>query len=413
VDARRAAENAARNAYARLIAFLAARTRDVPAAEDALADAFLAALETWPRSGVPDHPEAWLLTTARRRSTDASRHRRVEERSAPALRAAIREASGMAGREPAEFPDERLALMFVCAHPAIDAGARTPLMLQVVLGLDAARIASAFLVKPAAMGQRLSRAKAKIRDAGIAFQVPPPNMLAPRLHEVLSAAYAAYGSGWEDVAGADERRRGLALEAIELGHLLVRLLPDEPEARGLLALMLHCEARRAARRDATGAYVELSRQDVRLWSSTMAREAEEHLGAAATKNRPGRFQLEAAIQSVHALRLHTGRTEWPALEALYEGLVRLAPSIGAQVGRAAVVAQRDAGAAWALLQAPPAAALREYQPYWALAGRLLAQFGRIDEARGAYERAMGLTSDPSVREYLARQASSLGPGRSP
>ena len=261
-DPHRAVERAASDSYGRRLAFLAARSRDLAASEDALAGAFLAALETWPRTGVPDKPEAWLLTAARRKLIDGVRHARVEAGALPALAAAADEARRIAGAGEA-FPDERLSMLFLCAHPAIDAAVRTPLMLQTVLGLDAARIASAFLVKPATMGQRLSRAKAKIRDARIRFELPTPPALRSRLDAVLEAIYAAYGVGWEEVAGGDRRRRGLALEAIELGRVLRRLMPDEPEALGLLALMLHCEARRDARRSAAGTYVPLSEQDPR------------------------------------------------------------------------------------------------------------------------------------------------------
>jgi predicted RNA polymerase sigma factor len=248
MDARRAVEQAARDSHGRLVAFLAARSHDVAAAEDALADAFEAALETWPQSGVPQKPEAWLLTVARRRLIDNTRHVRVHTDAAPTLRAAAEEAQELAAG--IVFPDERLKLMFICAHPAIAAAACTPLMLQTVLGLDAARIASAFLVRPTAMGQRLARAKAKIRDARIRFELPEAQELPARLDSVLEAIYAAYGSGWDDVAGADPRRKGLAVEATDLGRLLLRLMPTEPEAQGLLALMLYCEARRGARRSA-------------------------------------------------------------------------------------------------------------------------------------------------------------------
>jgi predicted RNA polymerase sigma factor len=405
MDARRAVEQAARDSYGRLMAFLAARSRDVAAAEDALGDAFRAALESWPATGVPDRPEAWLLTAARRRLTDRARHARVQADAVPTLLAITEEAQALAGPE-GMFPDERLKLLFICAHPAIDAAARTPLMLQTVLGLDAARIASAFLVQPAAMGQRLTRAKAKIRDAGIAFAVPEPNELPPRLETVLEAIYAAYGSGWDDVAGADPRRKGLALEAIDLGRLLLRLLPSEPEAQGLLALMLHCEARRAARRSADGAYVPLSEQDVALWSEPMIDEAQQLLAAAERAGRIGRFQLEAAIQSAHARRAWSGRTDWESIALLYHGLVRLAPTIGALIGRAAAVAEaRGAETGWALLQAVPAEAVAGYQPYWALAAHLLKRLGRT-EAADAYRRAIGLCEDPAMRDFLARQAPS-------
>jgi predicted RNA polymerase sigma factor len=395
-----AAELAARASYGRLIAYLAAQSRDVTAAEDALGEAFLAALETWPRAGVPDKPEAWLLAVARRRLIDGARHAKVEDVAAAALRIVVDRAEQEASSK-ALFPDERLKLLFVCAHPAIDEAARTPLMLQTVLGLDAARIASAFLVAPAAMGQRLVRVKAKIRDAGIRFEIPEPRELPSRLEAVLDAIYAAYGSGWEDVAGADPRRHGLAEEAIWLGRLVTRLLPDEPEGQGLLALMLHCEARRGARRDADGRYVPLTRQDVTLWSRPLMEEAEELLAAASEARKPGRFQLEAAIQSVHAQRAVTGRTDWEAIALLYEGLVRLAPTIGARVGAAAALAEAkgdDAGLA--TLGAIPPDAVTAYQPYWALSAHLLKRLGRPAEAREAYARAVGLSEDPAVRNFL-------------
>jgi RNA polymerase sigma-70 factor (ECF subfamily) len=402
-EAHRAVERAARESYGRLLAFLAARGRDLAAAEDALADAFQAALQAWPRNGVPDRPEAWLLTAARRRLIDAGRHARVRADATPTLLAIASEAEELAGSD-LSFPDERLKLLFICAHPAIDAGARTPLMLQVVLGLDAARIAAAFLVQPAAMGQRLARAKAKIRDAGIGFELPAAGDLAPRLESVLEAIYAAYGSGWDDVAGADPRRKGLAVEAIELGRLLLRLLPRAAEAQGLLALMLCCEARRPARRSQAGAYVPLSEQDVRLWSRPMLAEAEQMLTAAAQAGAIGRFQLEAAIQWAHARRAATGRTDWEAIALLYEGLVHHAPTIGALVGRAAAVAEaRGPAAGWALLAAIPEAEVRSYQPYWALAAHLLRRLDRA-EAAAAYARAIALCEDPAMRAFLAGQA---------
>jgi RNA polymerase sigma-70 factor (ECF subfamily) len=401
MDARRAVERAARDSYGRLVTFLAARSRDIAAAEDALADAFRAALETWPRDGVPDRPEAWLLTAARRRLIDGARHAQIRVGALPDLRVFAEEAQALA--EADMFPDERLTLLFVCAHPAIDPAIHTPLMLQTVLGLDAARIASAFLVSPAAMGQRLSRAKVKIRDAGIGFELPEAKELPPRLDAVLQAVYAAYGSGWDDVAGADPRRRGLAVEAIDLGRMLRPLLPAEPEVEGLLALMLHCEARREARRGPAGEYVPLSEQDTARWSMPMIGEAERILSAAAQDKRFGRFQLEAAIQSVHAQRARGGRTDWEAIALLYEGLVRLAPTIGARVGQAAAIAEaRGAAAGQALLDTIPAEAVASYQPYWALAAHLLRRLGQ--PADMAYERAIGLCEDSAMRAFLLRRA---------
>ncbi|RUX88430.1 RNA polymerase subunit sigma-70, partial [Mesorhizobium sp. M2A.F.Ca.ET.040.01.1.1] len=244
--ARAAAEAAARSSYGKLVAWLAARTRDVAGAEDALADAFAAALERWPRTGVPAQPEAWLLAVARRRDVDAVRRRLTGE------------AARMSGEE---LPDDRLRLMFACAHPAIEASVRAPLILQTILGFDAATIASAFLVSPATMGQRLVRAKARIRETGIPFRVPEKAELGERLGAVLEAIYATFAEGWSDPTGTDSRRRNLAGEGIWLGRLVASLMPDEPEALGLLALMLFAEARRSARRGPDGDFVPLAEQD--------------------------------------------------------------------------------------------------------------------------------------------------------
>lgn len=393
-------DRVARDSRARLLAFLAARTHDIAAGEDALADAFHAALETWPRDGVPNNPEAWLLTAARRRLIDAARHDHVHHVASSRLEYAL-ELAQLDAREPDVFPDERLKLLFVCAHPAIDASSRTPLMLQTVLGLDAKRIASAFLVKPATMGQRLSRAKTKIRDATIAFEVPQSSELPGRLDAVLEAIYAAYGSGWEDIAGADMRRKGLAREALQLGTLLVSLLPNEPEAMGLAALMLYCESRREARRSDVGKYIPLSEQDPTRWSLSMIERAEKLLRDAGRAGRVGRFQLEAAIQSAHATRARTGHTDWDSVALLYEGLVRIAPTIGAQVGRAAAVAEaRNPVTGWVLLQKIPERDVSSYQPYWALAAHLLGCMGRREEASSARERAIGLCEDEAMRAFL-------------
>ncbi len=298
---REAVERVLRESSRRLIALLATRSQDMAAAEDALSDAIQSALETWPKQGVPDVPEAWLLTAARRRLIDEARHRAVQEASAGDWLLLTEEAYELVSGEAA-FPDERLKLMFVCTHPAIDIAARAPLMLQVVLGLDAVRIASAFLVKPATLGQRLSRAKAKVRDAGVPFEIPEARSLPDRIEAVLDAIYAAYGAGWDDIAGADARRRGLAEEAIEFGRLLASFMPSAPEALGLLALMLHTDARRHTRRDPNGAYVPLSQQDAQQWDRDRIAQADALLVRAHSLLRMGRYQLEAAIQSVHSRR---------------------------------------------------------------------------------------------------------------
>lgn len=404
MDARHAAEAAARASYGRLLAYLCARSRDVAAAEDALGDALGAALETWPRDGVPDRPEAWLVTAARRKLVDNIRRERVRSSATETLLLITDEIAP----EAVVFSDERLKLLFVCAHPAIDPGARTPLMLQTVLGLDAARIASAFLVAPAAMSQRLVRAKAKIKDANIAFEVPEIGELSSRLGAVLEAIYAAYGAGWDYVAGVDPHWGQLVEEALWLARLVVELLPDEPEAKGLLALLLHCEARRAARRSRDGSFVPLSEQDPDRWCRPMMMEAEQLLAAAAAQQRMGRFQLEAAIQSAHAERARSGQVDCAAIVQLYDGLITIAPSVGALLGRAAAIAAKgSAQDALALIDDIPTASIATHQPYWALRGHLLEQLGHAEAAKAAYGRAIGLSEDAAVRNFLLRRVSSI------
>ncbi len=405
--ARRAAEEVARSSYGKLLARLAARSRDIAAAEDALAEAFRTALEVWPDRGVPDKPEAWLLTAARHRLSHGWRHEQTRAAAWPAL-ALLADERRTAEEENSAFPDARLKLMFICAHPAIDEAARTPLMMQTVLGLDAARIAAAFLLPPATMGQRLSRAKAKIRDTGIAFGVPDRADFPARLGAVLDAIYAAYGTGWDDIAGADEKRKGLAEEAIYLARLLVSLMPEEPEVRGLLALMLYCQARTPARRTAACAFVPLAEQDPRLWLRDLIVEAENHLNLAARHGVFGRFQTEAAIQSAHIQRLIAGSVNRGALIALYDLLASRAPSVGALVSRAAAYGEAfGAERGLALLDALPTGAIGSYQPYWAARAHLLGRAGCLAEAARAFDRALELTGDPALRDFLTGRKAAL------
>jgi RNA polymerase sigma-70 factor (ECF subfamily) len=304
----------------------------------------------------------------------------------------------------AEFPDERLKLLFVCAHPAIDPAMHTPLMLQTVLGLDAGRIAHAFLVPPKTMGQRLFRAKTKIRSGGIPFEVPQDRDLPERLDAVLEAIYASFGIGWDDMAGADQRGRDLAEEAMWLVRVLLQLMPGEAEVQGLLALMLHCEARRAARRGHDGQYIPLSEQDPKRWSVPLTEEAERHLSEAFQQGRSGRFQLEAAIQSVHAERARASRTDWPAIALFYEQLIRISPALGTRVGYAAAVAEATGPeAGLAVLESIDRDAVADYQPYWAVRAHLLQRLGKTHEATEAYDRAIGLAEDPAVREFLLQK----------
>jgi RNA polymerase sigma-70 factor (ECF subfamily) len=274
-------------------------------------------------------------------------------------------------------------------------------MLQTVLGLDAARIAQAFLIAPKTMGQRLSRAKIKIRNGGIPFEIPQERDLPGRLDAVLEAIYAAFGLGWDDLAGVDQRGRDLAQEAMWLARVLFQLMPDEAEVHGLLALMLHCEARRPARRDTKGSYVPLSEQNPEQWLGPLIEEAEHHLAEAFKHSRIGRFQVEAAIQSVHAERVRSGRTDWAAIVLFYEQLLRIAPALGTRVGHAAAVGEANGPqAGLAVLESIDSEALSRYQPYWAVRAHLLQRLGKTREAADAYNRAIGLAGDPAVKAFL-------------
>ena len=400
---RDAIEAVARDSYGRLLAYIASRTGDIADAQDALSEALVAALENWPTNGIPDKPEAWLLRVARNRLIDASRREQTRRNAEPLLLQLAEEAEATTTAHES-FPDERLKLLFVCAHPAIEVAARTPLMLQVVLGIDAAKIASAFLVSPAAMSQRLVRAKTKIRDAGIPFRVPDLPELTERLSFVLDAIYAAYTTGWDCLPDAASTHRALVSEAIVLGRVLVQLMPAEPEALGLLALMLHCEARREARFSGTGEFIPLDQQDTARWSVDLMEEAEKFLRTAAGFGRTGHHQLEAAIQSIHAARAKSGNIDWQEIALLYEGLVRLAPNIGASVGRAVALAQAgDPSAGLNALDALPQSTVVNYQPFWAARGHVLELLNRKDEASRAFTRAASLTDDAALRDYLFKR----------
>ena len=412
--ARSAAEAAARQSYGRLLSWLAWQWRDVAAAEDALASALEKALRHWPAEGVPAAPEAWLLAVARRELLQTARRQRLHD--SPQVQALLADESH--APEPPALPDSRLKLLFVCAHPALDAGLRPALMLQVVLGLPAAQIAQAMLTSPAAMAQRLVRAKQKIRDAGLRFEEPGPDEWPERLQAVLEAVYAAYGLGWqawqawESDAGDNPEPgalagQGLRSEALYLADLVCSLLPanaGRAEAEGLLALILHCEARGPARRAADGRFIPLAEQDTRLWLRPLINQADQLLRQTARWATPGPYQIEAAIQSAHNERLITGRTPWAGIVQLYERLVALAPSLGAQVARAVAWAQAgDAAQAQALLAGLDHPRRSSYQPYWVALAHVSAQAGRRGDAARAMQQAIGLTSDPAVRLHLQQQ----------
>lgn len=394
---RRAAERAARQSYGRLVAYLIRSWRDLAAVEDALGEAFARALETWPVQGVPEQPDAWLLVAARRRLTDAARTNRVRADSLSTLAVTTPDQP----EEAALIPDKRLELMFACAHPAIDAAIHAPLMLQAVLGLSAERIGSSFLVSPDTMGRRLGRAKQRIRDIGLGFELPDAQDLKPRAASVAEAIYAAYGQGWDSIASHDASRRGLSEEAIWLATVLVHAAPDDAEAHGLLALMLYCEARTQARR-VDGLYVPFAAQDVKRWDRVRIAAAETSLAKAARLQAPGRFQLEAAIQSAMIDARMTGRDMRRPIVALHAKLMNHAATIGNGVGYAAALAECEGPeAGLAALNELPADRLLTYQPYWAVRAHLLGQLqGRDEAANAARQKAVGLTEDPAVRAYL-------------
>lgn len=411
-DVHTTVEEVTRNSYGRLLAYLAAGTSDIAAAEDALADAFVAALRTWPERGVPSRPESWLVTVARRNLIDAARRRDTARRAMPAIARLLDE--HIEPRTATPIPDVRLQLMFACTHPAVAEAARAPLMLQTVLGLDAARISSVFLIPPATMSQRLVRAKTKIRVAGVPFAIPGSEELPTRVGAVLDAVYAAYTAGWDEPqplsagllthngSSRTQPHDDLCAEAVRLARLVVRLIPDDPEASGLLACLLHSHARRDARRDPEGAFVALDQQETARWSKAIIEEAEQNLTRASRAGQLGPYQLMAAIQSVHNRRALTGKTDHRTIAQLYEGLAYLSPTLGAMVARAAAVLADDrAEQALTLLDALPEERRRTYQPYWVARAAVLDALAdpRAAEAR---RTALHLTTDPAVTTHLLR-----------
>ena len=389
----------------RLRAGLAARFRDLDLAEEALAFACQAAVETWDRDGVPRDPAAWLYAAGRRRGLDLTRRARTRRdyRPDPPEPVATPEEVVIAAFEP--IPDERLRLIFACCHPALAPEARIALTLRVICGLSTERLARAFLVSETAMIQRLTRAKAKIRDARIPFEVPAPEAWGERLEAVLTALEIAYAQAYEDAAGASDAA-GLAEETLRLSGLLAELLPQEPEVLGLAALIRMAEARRPARVAADGAMIPLSEQDPSLWDPRRVSEAANLLSAAAVVGRTGPRQLLAAIHGAHVSRRDTGVTPWADIVALYDALLMLRPSPVAALNRAAALGE-VAGPAAGLAALEEIDGLEGFAPWHAARGRLLAELGRGEAAAQALSTALDLVDTPAERLFLERRRAAL------
>ena len=407
-------ELAARESYGRLLAWLTSRCGSIAMAEDALADALAVAVRKWPDDGVPDNPEAWLLTVARRRLIDEqrrlSRHADAEAKLRNDQHIRLNLEAAETNDMPLQpgIPERRLELMFMCAHPDIPPTMRTPLMLQTVLGLTAEQIGSAMLVAPATVGQRLVRVKRKLVDAGIPFEVPEDADLPSRVEHVLDAIYAAYGAGWEDPDDAKAAASGLAGEAIWLAALVVELLPDVAEAKGLYALLCLCESRRPARRDDGGRFVPLEEQDTALWDRDLLESGELALWRAASQGQAGRYQIEASIQSLHAHRLRSGVTDWRAIAEMYEVLIAQFPTLGGVIGYAASLGRTGcAERAMELLDGLDRDRVVRHQPYWAVRAWLSVELGDREAALAAYDHAVGLTEDPAVRDWLLERRGAI------
>jgi RNA polymerase sigma-70 factor, ECF subfamily len=409
-DVEAAVADAFREEWGRVVATLIRMTRDWDLAEECAQDAFALALERWARDGVPRRPGAWLTTTARNRALDRFRRGATEA-------AKLQEITVLShGEEPDEEGDEsgveddRLRLIFTCCHPALPLEARVALTLRTLAGLTVAEIARAFLVAEPTMAKRLVRAKSKIRHAAIPYRVPPPELLPERTGGVLAVLYLLFNEGYAATAGADLLRQGLCTEAIRLGRTLANLMPDEPEALGLLALMLLQHARRAARVDDAGDLVTLEQQDRALWATSEIDEGLGLLDAALRHDSAGHYQLQAAIAACHATAADAADTDWPRIAQLYGRLTELTPSPVVELNRAVAVAMADGPAAGLeLVEALEASgALTGYHLLPATRADLLRRLDRRTEAAAAYREARELAATDAERRYLARRLAEVG-----